>query len=684
MKKQVGGNRLGSGNKLTASLHAYGRSTHDLGKVVRTTAATGTLIPIYTEFVQKGDVWEIDLDTLVRTHATNGPIFGTWKLQLDVFTSDVRLYNRQLHNNTTGIGTKMDQVKFPLMALRGQNPQYGLKELNQQQVAPDSLLAYLGIRGFGKSDSGLGTGQIEIRRNAIPLLTYWDIYKEYYTNKQEEIGYVISPILETGGVSEVNFFVIGDNRYPNEISNNSIATVFIIPGRTIGLVGKGITAENTVITIANNVTETPIEVTLYELRNRFTNLIIEEDGKRAYLQNCTNGFVIYAIGEEGSETKEYFRSNGVQSEISEGLALQEFPLSNIDDARIAVFDQPNSSPLTIGWNENKHQITYQPYKSTTGQTKIATNGDALSDSNCYSLYTMAGLGIKTYQSDHFNNWLGTTWIDHVNNISSVEVTDGSFTMDALNLAKKLYKVENDIVMSGNTYDDWYEAVYGMKVHGAPEMPVYRGGMSSEIVFDEVVSSSQYGNEPLGTLGGRGVQRIKKGGRIRFEAQEHGWIIILASFTPRIDYYQGNKWWTKLETMDDIHKPMLDGIGFQELLTDQMAAWDTEVDMSVGGGDAGEEKFKSAGKQPSWTHYMTNTNEIYGNFAREEAEGWMVLSRRYNNNTDGNIEDLTTYIDPTKFNYPFAYVGLDNQPFWLQVSIGAEVRRIMAANQMPNF
>ena len=52
---------------------------------------------------------------------------------------------------------------------------------------------------------------------------------------------------------------------------------------------------------------------------------------------------------------------------------------------------------------------------------------------------------------------------------------------------------------------------------------------------------------------------------------------LGSITPRIDYSQGNKWWTRLENMDDFHKPTLDAIGFQELIAEEAAAWSTELD-----------------------------------------------------------------------------------------------------------
>ena len=84
---------------------------------------------------------------------------------------------------------------------------------------------------------------------------------------------------------------------------------------------------------------------------------------------------------------------------------------------------------------------------------------------------------------------------------------------------------------------------------------------------------------------------------------------IMSITPRIDYSQGNKWYmTELDNMNDLHKPALDGIGFQELMTEQMAWWDVQI-------AAGNEITKfSAGKQPAWLNYMTSYNEVYGTFA----------------------------------------------------------------------
>ena len=50
-----------------------------------------------------------------------------------------------------------------------------------------------------------------------------------------------------------------------------------------------------------------------------------------------------------------------------------------------------------------------------------------------------------------------------------------------------------------------------------ETPTFEGGVSQEIVFQEVVSNSASGDEPLGTLAGRGVTTEgQKGGHIRIK------------------------------------------------------------------------------------------------------------------------------------------------------------------------
>ena len=72
------------------------------------------------------------------------------------------------------------------------------------------------------------------------------------------------------------------------------------------------------------------------------------------------------------------------------------------------------------------------------------------------------MALKTYQSDIFNNWIKTDWIDGengINAITAVDVSDGKLELDTLILAKKVYNMLNRIAVSGGTYNDWIETVY---------------------------------------------------------------------------------------------------------------------------------------------------------------------------------------------------------------------------------
>ena len=67
---------------------------------------------------------------------------------------------------------------------------------------------------------------------------------------------------------------------------------------------------------------------------------------------------------------------------------------------------------------------------------------------------------------------------------------------------------------------------------------------------------------------------------------------------------------------------------------------------------------AAGKTVAWINYMANINRTFGNFAINDNEAFMVLNRNYElspnaGTNETKIADLTTYIDPVKFNYIFA-------------------------------
>lgn len=290
---------------------------------------------------------------------------------------------------------------------------------------------------------------------------------------------------------------------------------------------------------------------------------------------------------------------------------------------------------------------------------------------------LGGLFVKTHQSDLFNNWVNTEWVDGengINAITAIDTSSGSFNLDTLNLAKKVYNMLNRIAVSGGTYNDWIETVYTNDYVQRSEIPVYIGGMSKRIEFGQVTSTAASGNEPLATLAGKGYSDAKKGGRLKFKCSEPCYIIGIVSITPYVDYYQGNHFDWHLDNMDELHKPQLDGIGWQDLTTDIINAstirWDS----------TGNPLRKSIGKTIAWANYMTAVNENHGNFCTNES--FMVLNREYGEDENGNLTGSSTYIDPAAYNYIFADTSRSAMNFWLQIGCGIEARRKMSAKQIP--
>ena len=657
MSNQVtlGGDRLGSGKKEKIELRNYERSSHDLSYIWRSTMASGTLVPFMSEVGLPGDSFDIDLECDIKTHPTIGPLFGSYKVQLDVFSCPVRLYNAKLHMNALNIGLKMSDIKLPTLSMYAKNTATLIDD--NSQINPSCIFSYLGIRGLGRG----ANNQQEISRkfNAIPYLAYWDIYKQYYANKQEEIGAMIHNDQKTNE-NNINKFRLKNNLNVYNVQSTNTPTIVPFDRYTTGEIEFSNDNEPDISQIII-VFQTGMQIVERKLQDVFANITWNEEEFKLY---CSTPLIA------NYQTVLRYENNGGVIYPNNGIPkVTTFPLGNIDNMRRDIL-QDVYSPGAFDINGT----TYAPYG-----LPMRAEEDRYS-----KLSTQEGLGLKTYQSDLFNNWISTEWLDGtngINEITAIDTTGGQFTIDTLNLSNKVYEMLNRIAVSGGSYDDWLNAVYSHERTRGVENPMYMGGLIKELGFQEVISNAQAGVEneqPLGTLAGRGVLTKKnKGGKINIRVDEPSYIIGIISLTPRIDYSQGNKWSVNLKTMDDFHKPGLDEIGFQDLITDQMAWWDTTCV------DENTTEFKSAGKQPAWINYMTNVNETRGNFAEKSEQMFMTLNRRYEGKISG-IKDLTTYIDPSKFNNIFADTRLDAQNFWAQIGVNIYARRKMSAKVMPNL
>lgn len=682
MKKTLGGDRLRSESKMEVYLPNFGRSSHNIGKIIRTTQACGTIVPYWCQIGLDGTTFYVDITTKVKTLPTTGPVFGSFKHQIDLFVIPIRLYIAALHNNALGVGLNMSKVLLPQFEVYTANTSIYENDTNRGQVNPSSLLSYLGIKGFGHSE----VNQYLRRFPAIFNLAYWDIFKNYYANKQEEKAYVITGVdhiwksIQIGDGVNWHTKWTGNSANMYEASPTSVKPLFIklefeekISPEEVNEI-QFLTNDPYTPTIASNsITRLgdtfvfertdPDAIGLQPPKNprRATDVYmyqIKKAVKFAYKINATTG------------------KNLITMPDNKKIKLTKFTLKDIDDERTSILAAPSSSAYIV-------KNTKLPYMAAIAPLELPNHDRSQTYFSSNAWFSQAGLAVKTYLSDRFNNWLNTEWIDGttggINAITAVDVTDGKLTMDALILQKKIFNMLNRVAITDGTYQAWREATYGIRSATLPESPIFCGGMQSEIAFDEIVSNAATDEEPLGTLAGRGVATMYKSGRgLKIKCTEPSMIMALGSITPRIDYSQGNKWWTRLETMDDFHKPTLDAIGFQELIAEEAAAWSTELTENY------KEVFQSLGKQPSWIEYTTDVNETYGEFAAGMPLAFMCLNRVYEESTNRTISNPSTYIDPTIYNNIFAESRLSSQNFWVQVAFDVTARRVMSAKQIPNL
>lgn len=727
MRKQkvnLGGERLGSGDMMNVTLSSAQTSHHNLSRIWRSSMTNGTLVPFLTEVILPGDRMKCHLEAKVRTQPTIGPLFGFFEVKAELFKVPMRYYMAPLHNNFVDVGEEMDNVKIPQMRLRFQESLYPSEDMrltdaataHTAQVAQDSLMAYMGVRAVGTPVPG-DTGGIVRDFSAIPMLAMADIYKQYYANTQTKLGAIMSQQTETdAGIAIQSVYVVdavgnllnslgpqwwGEPQEADyhrfyagermqilaigEFDNIGTFSMLLSGGtRKVGyeaipVWGVGVNQEDWDaygIEKVNIIGLNSIQV-VFKSQSDFD--FYTNDTWMATWQTGT--------GVTGSPGFAW----DLTEEVRGKSAFGTFDLKNIDDMRMAILKYGDTPGAQIVNEIAEGRVS--PYSEMWGHRVDASGVVRGNYQN-----RLNGLFVRAHKSDRFQTWLNTSWIDGPTGVtatSAIDVSGGILTMDELNLAKRVYELLNRTIAAGNTYAAWLKARWNVEKLTQVEQAIYLGGMSGMIGFDEVVSTAEAGPDtqptmvsPLGSLAGRGVANGLRGeSTIQIsEDEEPSFLIGVISIVPMVDYSQGNKWWTRLKSLEELHVPQFDGIGFQDLITDEIVAVSTYV--TPGAAPAtdtpGEILYTAIGKQPAWIQYQTAVNECYGTFAYQTEAMFMTLARVYQGNTDDGIDDFLPYINPAMYLQAFATANRTDQPFWMQVGVTLHAERLMSATAIPNL
>ena len=343
----------------------------------------------------------------------------------------------------------------------------------------------------------------------------------------------------------------------------------------------------------------------------------------------------------------------------------------------------------------KDGINLKDIKFSTGS---GMNQDDLNwQAYLFSLSTPnGGILLSTFLPDYYRNLLSSV----VGSVASkVTSTGNQFTIDSLRFANKLQRFIDRVDVSGGRWSDALRTVWGVKTRKDMDIPELMGVSQSLIDPSQVTATAQTG-EPggdnstdLGQFGGN-FDVFCHGRRHSFTASTPGRVMVCVTLVPQVDYCQGiSVEASQIEFADDF-APEFDQLGFQPVPLKRYTAglefyMDSENENILWKANKGPSTV--IGKQIAWLDLMTDVNHCHGEFANNGVYRSWVLQRNWMRQTGavGSSDfavkyDITHYINPLDFQYPFLYQNLDDMNWFLQIDFAIDAVRPKGKRFMPNL
>lgn len=126
----------------------------------------------------------------------------------------------------------------------------------------------------------------------------------------------------------------------------------------------------------------------------------------------------------------------------------------------------------------------------------------------------------------------------IDNIESVELESGGFTINQLRLSARLQEWLEKMARGGSRYIEQIRAHFGVTSSDARlQRPEFIGGGKIPVHISEVLQTSETGTQPLADMAGHGIAAGNTNGFSRF-FEEHGFVISIMFLRPRTAYQNG--------------------------------------------------------------------------------------------------------------------------------------------------
>lgn len=515
---------------------------------------------------------------------------------------------------------------------------------------------------YGAAQGRLYESAVALLRNAIPAIGYYDIFRNYYANTQEEHFYM-------------NAYSVSLSYLANRASAGAPDI------QHLGLLTKQAVDPTADDGVYNYLSTT--DTGEIERRNTYQPPFTTWCRRPlSYIDDFINEFV------KGSTNFLSAWNTTIGKNNLYGYLTQV----------LDVFDALPFCPFGI-----------VPVATETGDYQFAA-------SDLLGSVADHGLVCRTYTPDFNTVWLSSGTYAKMVESSRINVQNQQITIQQIRTASHLLEYDERGLIAGGRYDDWVYSQFGRRVRSRLCIPDYLGRYKSLIVFDDLYSTNASEDaQTLGRLGGKGHGSVEADRPISLTSPEHGYLIALASIAPEVSYCDGYDDLYDKTRFDDLYAPVLDRIGFAPRMIKNMAVttdykftntfettsvsgriahglfstWNNAFDMSS---NSVVDKELSVGYLPAWTEYTTAVDRVHGAFCRDNELSYWVLSRQFNPGSfsadrfDKPIETTpTSYVLPFQFKYPFADDTADHVGnFYAQFVFDCVVSRRIGKTVMPTL
>lgn len=325
---------------------------------------------------------------------------------------------------------------------------------------------------------------------------------------------------------------------------------------------------------------------------------------------------------------------------------------------------------------------------------------------------------RTYNNDFFTSFISNENVELMKSHSNIDTSSGMINVEQISLANRNWRFATRSLLWGTDWSDYNRVHFGTKVKTRYGKPQFLGSLSSDVIFSDIVNQSQDGNngselgvsnslqsnKNLGSRAGIAFGSVtnktndKKNYRpfIEFTTEEEGYVMILLSLVPVVDYYQGVAPMYFKVNLNQSYSPEYNSYGMQDFMKVWASALPSRESPDVANityGRSFQDYNTAIHKVPIWFEYMARYNELHGLFTLDEQYKYWTFTRIFTHLSDyfdgivdtsqasqgGNYDFWmfynSTYVLPEMHNYQFAnVVGTDN--FQVQISFDTFVKQLL--------